>query len=148
MTWQLRIARQAARTLKKVPRKDQDQIARAIAEMRASPFRGDIARLKNKPAAWRCRVGNYRTFFDSETGYHGRSMTRREIVVMSSSEGQTDGSKLRRTLYTNNAGRTRPVNVSAFLGLWFAPGLVTVAVPAYCRLAPDGSDEKEVWCRG
>ena len=32
--------------------------------MRASPFRGDIARLKNKPAAWRRRVGNYRIFFD------------------------------------------------------------------------------------
>ncbi len=64
MTWQLRIAKQAARRLKKVPRKDQEQIAGAIAEMRASPFRGDIARLKNKPAAWRRRVGNCRIFFD------------------------------------------------------------------------------------
>ena len=32
--------------------------------MRASPFRDDIARLKNKPATWRRRVGNYRIFFD------------------------------------------------------------------------------------
>ena len=68
MAWQLRIAKQAARKLKKVPRKDQERIAGAIAEMRASPFRGDIARLKNEPAAWRRRVGNYRIFFDVDMG--------------------------------------------------------------------------------
>ena len=39
MAWQLRIAKQAARKLKKVPRKDQERIAGVIAEMRASPFR-------------------------------------------------------------------------------------------------------------
>ena len=32
--------------------------------MRASPFRGDIARLKNQSVAWRHRAGNYRIFFD------------------------------------------------------------------------------------
>ena len=64
MAWQLRIAKQVARKLKKVPRKDQERIAEAIVEMRASPFRGDIARLKNESAAWRRRVGNYRIFFD------------------------------------------------------------------------------------
>ena len=64
MAWQLRIAKQAARKLKKIPRKDQERIAGAIAEMRASPFRGDIARLSNASAAWRRRVGNYRIFFD------------------------------------------------------------------------------------
>ena len=64
MAWQLRIAKQAARKLKKIPRKDQERIAGAIAEMRASPFRGDIARLSNASAAWRRRVGSYRIFFD------------------------------------------------------------------------------------
>ena len=64
MAWQLRIAKQAARKLKKVPRKDQERIAGVIAEMRASPFRGDIVRLKNASAAWRRRVGNCRIFFD------------------------------------------------------------------------------------
>ena len=48
MAWQLRIAKQAARKLKKVPRKDQERIAGAIAEMRANPFRGDIARLSKR----------------------------------------------------------------------------------------------------
>ena len=64
MAWQLRIAKQAARKLKKIPRKDQERIAGDIAEMRASPFRGDIARLSNASAAWRRRVGSYRIFFD------------------------------------------------------------------------------------
>ncbi len=64
MAWQLRIAKQVARKLKKVPRKDQERIAGAIADMRMSPFRGDIARLKSESAAWRRRVGNYRIFFD------------------------------------------------------------------------------------
>lgn len=64
MVWQLRIAKQVARKLKKVPRKDQVRIAGAIADMRTSPFRGDIARLKNESAVWRRRVGNYRIFFD------------------------------------------------------------------------------------
>ena len=64
MAWQLRIAKQAARKLKKIPRKDQERIAGAIGEMRASPFRGDIARLSNASAAWRRRIGSYRIFFD------------------------------------------------------------------------------------
>ncbi len=64
MAWQLLIARQVARKLKKVPHKDQERIAEALAEMRTSPFQGDIARLKNESAAWRRRVGNYRIFFD------------------------------------------------------------------------------------
>ncbi len=68
MAWQLRIAKRAARKLKKFPRKDQAQITGAIAEMRASPFRGDIARLKNESAAWRRRVGNYRIFFEVDVG--------------------------------------------------------------------------------
>lgn len=64
MAWQLRIAKQAGKRLARVPRKDRERIAAALAEMRESPFRGDIARLKNESAAWRLRVGNYRIFFD------------------------------------------------------------------------------------
>jgi len=32
--------------------------------MRDDPLSGDIARLKNQPAAWRRRVGVWRIFFD------------------------------------------------------------------------------------
>ena len=68
MAWQLRIAKRAASKFKKFPRKDQERIARAIAEMCASPYRGDIERLNNKATAWRRRVGNYRNFFDVDAG--------------------------------------------------------------------------------
>ena len=64
MTWQLRIANQAAKRLARVPRKDRERIAATIAQMCDNPFGGDIARLKNERAAWRRRVGNDRIFFD------------------------------------------------------------------------------------
>ena len=64
MTWQLRIAKRAQKALERVPAKDQLLIAVALKEMSENPFSGDIARLKNQPAAWRRRVGNYRIFFD------------------------------------------------------------------------------------
>jgi mRNA-degrading endonuclease RelE of RelBE toxin-antitoxin system len=32
--------------------------------MQANPFSGDIVRLKNQPATFRRRVGNYRILFD------------------------------------------------------------------------------------
>ena len=64
MAWQLRIARQAAKKLARVPHEDRERIVAAIAEMGESPFQGDIVRLKNESVAWRRRVGNYRIFFD------------------------------------------------------------------------------------
>ena len=32
--------------------------------MESDPFTGDLKRLKEKPSAWRRRVGNYRIIFD------------------------------------------------------------------------------------
>ena len=64
MTWNLRIARRAAKQLDKIPAKDQARITAAFQEMRTNPFGGDIVKLKNEPSAWRRRVGNYRIFFD------------------------------------------------------------------------------------
>jgi len=64
MTWNLRIAKRAAKQLEKIPSKDQVRITAALQEMRTNPFSRDIIKLKNEPAAWRRRVGNYRIFFD------------------------------------------------------------------------------------
>jgi mRNA-degrading endonuclease RelE of RelBE toxin-antitoxin system len=64
MTWNLRIARPAAKELEGYPAKDQGYIKAALAEMQGNPFSGDTVRLKNQPAAFRRRVGNYRIFFD------------------------------------------------------------------------------------
>jgi mRNA-degrading endonuclease RelE of RelBE toxin-antitoxin system len=38
--------------------------------MRENPFGGDIARLRNQPAAWRRRVGDWLIFFDLHTAQH------------------------------------------------------------------------------
>ncbi len=67
MTWQLRIAKRAAKALKKLPVKDQGRIVVALNEMRGNPFSGDIVRLNAERSAWRRRVGNYRIFFDVYT---------------------------------------------------------------------------------
>jgi len=47
-----------------MPQKDRERIIAALDAMRENPFRGDIARLKNQPTAWRRRVGDWRIFFD------------------------------------------------------------------------------------
>ncbi len=50
--------------LERVPLRDQGYIAAVLQEMQANPFGGDVVRLKNQPATFRRRVGNYRIFFD------------------------------------------------------------------------------------
>jgi mRNA-degrading endonuclease RelE of RelBE toxin-antitoxin system len=70
MTWRLRIAKPAGKELERSPVKDQGYIKVGLADMQANPFSGDIVRLKNQPATFRRRAGNYRIFFDldPETG--------------------------------------------------------------------------------
>ena len=67
MTWRLKIAKLAEKELERPPVKDQGYITAALAQMQANPFSGDIVRLKNQPATFRRRVGNYRIFFDVHT---------------------------------------------------------------------------------
>ena len=64
MPWDLHVARPAERELDRVPLRDRERIIAALDEMRKNPFRGDIARLKNQPTAWRRRLGDWRIFFD------------------------------------------------------------------------------------
>lgn len=64
MAWTLHVARRAEKQLEKLPVGDQERILAALQAMRADPFSGDIARLKNQPTTWRRRVGNYRIFYD------------------------------------------------------------------------------------
>ena len=64
MAWTLHAASRVARQLERFPAKDQRRLAAALQAMAQDPFAGDIARLKDQPAAWRRRVGSYRIFFD------------------------------------------------------------------------------------
>ncbi|HZU26128.1 MAG TPA: type II toxin-antitoxin system RelE/ParE family toxin [Bryobacteraceae bacterium] len=62
MNWTVLVSRPAQKALAKLPDKDQRRIERALDELQADPFRGDIKRLE--PEGWRRRVGNYRVFYD------------------------------------------------------------------------------------
>lgn len=64
MSWTLRVAQRAAKSLKRAPAKDRSRLVAALGEMRQAPFAGDIVRLQGESNAWRRRVGNYRIFFE------------------------------------------------------------------------------------
>jgi mRNA interferase RelE/StbE len=64
MAWNLELTGPAQKDFLKLPPKDQARVRVALLAMQEDPFRGDVKRLKGKPAAWRKRVGNYRIIYD------------------------------------------------------------------------------------
>jgi mRNA-degrading endonuclease RelE of RelBE toxin-antitoxin system len=64
MTWSVLLARSAEKKLPKIPAKDHAYILKALQEMEANPFLGDVAKLKGQGGTLRRRVGNWRIFFD------------------------------------------------------------------------------------
>ena len=64
MTWALIVEREAARGLRRLPKRDRDRIAAALAAMQEDPFSGDVVHLRGSSAvAFRRRVGSYRILF-------------------------------------------------------------------------------------
>jgi mRNA-degrading endonuclease RelE of RelBE toxin-antitoxin system len=63
MTSTLIVAKPAQKQLERVPRADLTRLVQALHGMRRNPFEGDAARLKNKPANFRRRVGAWRILF-------------------------------------------------------------------------------------
>ncbi|MGH8520461.1 MAG: type II toxin-antitoxin system RelE family toxin [Nitrososphaera sp.] len=65
MKWNVRLARNAARQLEKVPRDYQTVLRKKLAEMAEDPFRGDVVPLKGTKwqGRYRKRVGRYRIIF-------------------------------------------------------------------------------------
>ncbi|MGH8651656.1 MAG: type II toxin-antitoxin system RelE family toxin [Gammaproteobacteria bacterium] len=65
MKWSIRLARDAARQLEKVPRDYQTLIRTKLREMAEDPFRGDVVPLKGTKwqGRYRKRVGRYRIIF-------------------------------------------------------------------------------------
>lgn len=64
MSWEGHVVGPARKELERAPKRDRERILEALREMEADPFRGDIARLKGLPVAWRRRVGSFRILFD------------------------------------------------------------------------------------
>jgi mRNA-degrading endonuclease RelE of RelBE toxin-antitoxin system len=63
MTSTLIVAKPAQKQLERVPGADLTRLVQALHGMRRNPFEGDAARLKNKPANFRRRVGAWRILF-------------------------------------------------------------------------------------
>jgi mRNA-degrading endonuclease RelE of RelBE toxin-antitoxin system len=65
MKWNVRLAKEAARQLERVPGDYQALLRKKLREMAEDPFRGDVLPLKGKKwQGWyRKRVGRYRIIF-------------------------------------------------------------------------------------
>lgn len=65
MTWTVRLAKQAQKQLKKLPRNHQDVIRTHLRDMTEDPFRGDVQRIKSgtHEGQYRKVVGRYRLIF-------------------------------------------------------------------------------------
>jgi mRNA interferase RelE/StbE len=64
VTWKLIFSNSARRNLRKLPLSDRHRIERALGELAFDPSQGDVLPLRNHPAEFRKRVGDYRVFFD------------------------------------------------------------------------------------
>ena len=65
MNWTIRLSKDAARHLSKIPRAQQELILARLAEMEGDPFRGDVKPLKGSQwrGRFRRRVGRWRIIF-------------------------------------------------------------------------------------
>jgi len=73
MEWIVLLAGPARKSLSRIPAADRKRILTALDEMQQDPFRGDVRKLQGLPG-FRCRVGNWRVFFEIVPD-------RREVVV-------------------------------------------------------------------
>ena len=65
MNWDYLLSNSAERVLRSMPARDRERINRALNDMKADPFSGDIARLKGKEErSFRRRVGSWRIIFE------------------------------------------------------------------------------------
>jgi mRNA interferase RelE/StbE len=64
MSWDSELSRSAERQLARLPQRFQERIARAIDELEADPFQGDVRPLRGShQGRYRKRVGRYRIIF-------------------------------------------------------------------------------------
>lgn len=74
MTWKIEYGRRVPKSLARLPLDDHRRIVQAIAAMQDDPLSGDVQALRNQPAGYRRRVGNYRILFDLD-------LTTRTVLV-------------------------------------------------------------------
>ena len=72
MNWGCKIAKEAEKQLRRLPRDRQEQIAQAIEEMASNPVIGDVRPIKSGKfkSAFRKRTGHYRIIFIIDIDKH------------------------------------------------------------------------------
>ena len=72
MQWNVRLAKDAARQLERVPRDYHELLLKKLREIAEDPFRGDVLPLKGKEweGYYRKRVGRYRIIFFPHQNQH------------------------------------------------------------------------------
>ena len=64
MSWAAELSRSAERQLVRLPRREQERVARAIDELEADPLQGAVRPLRGRhQGRYRKRVGRYRIIF-------------------------------------------------------------------------------------
>jgi len=64
MGWNVLVAKNAEKSLKRIPKKDRQPLLSALSEITKDPFSGDIAKIAGEYNTWRRRVRNYRIIFE------------------------------------------------------------------------------------
>ncbi|MGO8788378.1 MAG: type II toxin-antitoxin system RelE family toxin [Terriglobia bacterium] len=62
--WRVILVGPAQRSLKRIPSNDLARIRLAVDTMEDNPFHGDVRKLQGGREGFRCRVGDWRIFFD------------------------------------------------------------------------------------
>ena len=58
------VAKPARKVVARAPKRERERLWVALKEKRVDPRAGDVLPLRNQPAAFRRRVGDWRIFFD------------------------------------------------------------------------------------
>lgn len=66
--WTVLIAAPAQQSLDRLPARDYARVLNALTRMKTEPLAGDVRKLKGELHGFRRRVGDWRIFFDIETG--------------------------------------------------------------------------------
>lgn len=69
-SWELKIDPAVFKTLKKIPFDYAKKITRLIQDLPKNPYAGDIQKIKDEDQVWRRRFGDYRIFFELNSGNH------------------------------------------------------------------------------
>ena len=83
MNWQVKIAKDAEKNIKRFPLKDRLRIQNILEELLFNPYGGDIEKMEGSDNSWRRRTGSYRVFYDLDK--------KNKIIEVTNIERRTSG---------------------------------------------------------